>query len=287
MGSKDIVEKTLESYNDVFADIVNVLLFDGDEVIKENELQPAREKSMYKIDGKVYQQERDIAKFWKNGEIQIAFFGIENQTSVDNDMPLRVISYDGAAYRNQLKAGKKRYPVITLILYFGDKKWEKPKCILDCFEVPERIKAFVSDYKINIFEIPKLTSEKISKFKSDFKIIADYFVHKEKYSGLPDKIKHVDEFLSLMAVLTNDNRFEKEYNKTIINKKGGISMCEVLDLAEKRGEQRGEKRGEKRGAEKVMISVVRKLINDSRMTVNEIAKLLDIPEAKVIELEKM
>lgn len=67
MGSKDIVEKTLESYNDVFADIVNVLLFDGDEVIKENELQPAREKSMYKIDGKVYQQERDIAKFWKNG----------------------------------------------------------------------------------------------------------------------------------------------------------------------------------------------------------------------------
>ena len=86
-----------------------------------------------------------------------------------------------------------------------------------------------------------------------------------------------------MAVLTNDNRFEKEYNKTIIDKKGGISMCEVLDLAEKRGEQRGEKRG----AEKVMISVVRKLINDSKMTVNEIAKLLDIPEAKVIELEKM
>lgn len=238
MGSKDIVEKTLESYNDVFADIVNVLLFDGDEVIKENELQPAREKSMYKIDGKVYQQERDIAKFWKNGEIQIAFLGIENQTSVDNDMPLRVISYDGAAYRNQLKAGKKRYPVITLILYFGEKKWEKPKCILDCFEVP-------------------------------------------------DKIKHVDEFLSLMAVLTNDNRFEKEYNKAIIDKKGGISMCEVLDLAEKRGEQRGEKRGEKRGAEKVMISVVRKLINDSKMTVNEIANLLDIPEAKVIELEKM
>ena len=73
MGSKDIVEKTLESYNDVFADIVNVLLFDGDEVIKENELQPTREKSMYKIDGKVYQQERDIAKFWKNGRNQNVF----------------------------------------------------------------------------------------------------------------------------------------------------------------------------------------------------------------------
>lgn len=29
MGEKDIIEKILESYNDVFADIVNVLLFKG------------------------------------------------------------------------------------------------------------------------------------------------------------------------------------------------------------------------------------------------------------------
>ncbi len=29
MGQKDIAEKTLEAYNDVFADIVNVLLFNG------------------------------------------------------------------------------------------------------------------------------------------------------------------------------------------------------------------------------------------------------------------
>ena len=29
LGEKDITEKTLEDYADVFADIVNVLLFDG------------------------------------------------------------------------------------------------------------------------------------------------------------------------------------------------------------------------------------------------------------------
>ena len=29
LGGKDIAEKTLEAYNEVFADIVNVLLFDG------------------------------------------------------------------------------------------------------------------------------------------------------------------------------------------------------------------------------------------------------------------
>ena len=36
MGEKDIAEKTLEAYNDVFADIVNVLLFDGKRLVQEN-----------------------------------------------------------------------------------------------------------------------------------------------------------------------------------------------------------------------------------------------------------
>lgn len=39
MSEKDIAEKTLEAYNDVFADIVNGLLFDGKEVVKEEELE--------------------------------------------------------------------------------------------------------------------------------------------------------------------------------------------------------------------------------------------------------
>ena len=35
MAEKDITEKNLEALNDVFADIVNVLLFKGEQVINE------------------------------------------------------------------------------------------------------------------------------------------------------------------------------------------------------------------------------------------------------------
>ena len=45
MGAKDVVEKTLEEYNDVFADIVNVLLFHGQRIIKEDELDDALPRS--------------------------------------------------------------------------------------------------------------------------------------------------------------------------------------------------------------------------------------------------
>lgn len=48
MGEKDAAEKTLESYNDVFADIVNGLLFNGKQVVKENELKAESENSIYK-----------------------------------------------------------------------------------------------------------------------------------------------------------------------------------------------------------------------------------------------
>ena len=130
MGEKDITEKTLASYNDVFSDIVNGLLFDGRPVIDPDALSDITPYSMYKADGKVHEQERDVSKFLKTAgnteqEIRIAFLGFEHQTSYDKDMPLRVIGYDGAAYRAELSA-KERYPVITIVLYFGNTHWRFP-----------------------------------------------------------------------------------------------------------------------------------------------------------------
>mgnify|MGYP000945321093 FL=1 len=54
MQEKDITQKMLEQFNDVFSDIVNVLLFDGKDVVDENSLIDTPTKSMMKIDGKVH-----------------------------------------------------------------------------------------------------------------------------------------------------------------------------------------------------------------------------------------
>lgn len=69
MGEKDATEKTLESYADVFADIVNVLLFEGKRIIDPEDLQDALPRSVYKADEKIHEQERDTAKFWLSGQI--------------------------------------------------------------------------------------------------------------------------------------------------------------------------------------------------------------------------
>ena len=59
---KDITQKTLERYNDVFADIINVLLFNGENVVLEDSLIDAIPMSTLKMEGKIKSQYRDIAK---------------------------------------------------------------------------------------------------------------------------------------------------------------------------------------------------------------------------------
>ena len=51
LGGKDISEKILEGYNDVFSDIVNVLLFDGKEVLLPDELEDQAPHSYSITDG--------------------------------------------------------------------------------------------------------------------------------------------------------------------------------------------------------------------------------------------
>ena len=120
MQEKDVTEKMLEKYNDVFADILNVLLFGGRNVVDEDTLTDALPMSMLKIDGRVRTQERDIAKYWRKNKINVALFGLENQTVPNKLMPLRVFGYDGAEYVKQSRKeniDKAKYPVITLVLY--------------------------------------------------------------------------------------------------------------------------------------------------------------------------
>lgn len=66
MGQKDLSERRLFEFNDVFADAVNGLLFSGEEVVKEEELEDIPSKSnLRKANGKLTYQERDVSKLWK------------------------------------------------------------------------------------------------------------------------------------------------------------------------------------------------------------------------------
>ena len=256
MGQKDIVEKHLLDYGDVFADIVNVLLFNGEEVVKPDEIMATSLRSMYKADSsKLHEMERDVAKYWTRGGVKLALYGLENQTMQEEYMPLRIFGYDGQSYRSQLISEKDNtgevlpvepYPVVTLVLYFGSEPWTKPKTICECFDVPENLKPFVNDFKINLFEIAYLTKEQVEMFKSDFRIVADYFVQmrtNKKYVPSKQVIEHVDELLKFLGVFTGDTHYETVQAGV---KGGTVTMSGFLDAAIQEGIAQGIKQGVER-----------------------------------------
>ena len=295
--SHDTTSKALEAHNDVFADIVNVLLFNGKRIVKEDELEDATVHSSINLDNRTGSQERDVAKYWKGGTIRICIFGFENQTQIDKDMPLRIICYDGASYKQQLLDKKKpeRYPVVTLVLYFGLRRWRRPKRLFDCFEVPKDLAPFIHDYRINVFEIAYLEDEQYDMFTSDFKVVADYYMQIRKnkqYKPSSFELRHVHDVLQMLKELTKNNEFEnvQEEAEMIKTKKGRVTMYNVIGkmLAESRaeGEARGIVKGRAEGEakERRRISTAARKLIARNMPAKDIA---DITGLKLSEVKKL
>ena len=298
LGEKDMTNKILETKNKIFADIMNVFLFNGEQVVKEDELTPADIESHYKADGSIHSQERDILKFYANAVIGIkSVIGVENQSDVDQFMPIRIFSYDGAEYRHQyadLKSGKikRGYPVVTLLLYFGTEDWNYGKNLHSCLDIPERLLPFVNDYKMNFFSMKDLTKEQINMFQTDFKVIAEFFHalgNGEEYHPSSQILEYPEEVIDMISVFSKDKRFRDEYNAmSEETKQGGISMCEIYDKIQAdgvakgieqgiaqgiaQGIEQGKKEGIAQGEELGKLKTLAGLVKDGILTLAQAAK---------------
>ena len=88
MGEKDVSEKILEDYNDVFSDIINGLVFKGEQVVQPEELRNSAVHSQYKADdNKLHELERDVTKHWVGHAAELAIASFENETKAENGCP--------------------------------------------------------------------------------------------------------------------------------------------------------------------------------------------------------
>ena len=151
MGKKDILTKQYLAQDDVFADAFNYYFFDGEEVIKPEELkeQDATELAVIDKMNKVFtsQKMRDVLKLCNIKHSKYAtmvLLGIEGQTNIHYAMPVRDYLYDALNYASQVENIRKQHednkdlsgderisgfsredhilPVITLCICFDKKK---------------------------------------------------------------------------------------------------------------------------------------------------------------------
>ena len=92
-------------------------------------------------------------------------------------MPLRVMGYDYSTYKKQyddnaakrkkekgltedeylsgMKKTDKFIPVITIVIYYGEKPWDGAVSLHGMLNIPKAMETFVNDYKIHLVEAGK------------------------------------------------------------------------------------------------------------------------------------
>ena len=245
MAEKDMAEKKLEDYPEVFTDIVNTLLFSDSSIrLDENKIVDGPTESIYKAEEQDKEQRRDTFKYYDIGNKGILFcvaaYGIENQSTIDNVMPVRIMNYDASAYKSQvfgLKSSSKQtnqkrkriYPVITIVLNFSEKEWKTSRSLYDMMALPSDLAKYVQDYKINVFDVAFLEDDVIEKFTSDFKAVARFFKDKRLRLEANDtiEIKHPAENADLFSVFTGDEGYRDAVPNVIKKKEKGevITVC--------------------------------------------------------------
>ena len=240
MGAKDLAEKNLLQYKDVFSDIVNVNLFGGRCYVSAEELsrEPGELITKAVSDDKLWQLQMDVPMKCKKNNRSF-FLCLENQSDKNNVMPVRDMGYQHAKYMEQIKEVKesnrktgnypnpmtkelndsqKLSPVITLVLNYSQKEWETT------------IRQYQSDFKYIV---------RYLSCGNDRRKLDEYFQTTEF------QLDHPEAFLDWLSAVTNDRRYRKA--KELIQKterKGGkINMCVLLDMYEERGEARGIEKG--------------------------------------------
>ena len=247
MGAKDLAEKNLLQYKDVFSDIVNVNLFGGRCYVSAKELsrEPGELITKAVSDDKLRQLQMDVPMKCKKHNRSF-FLCLENQSDKNNVMPVRDMGYQHAKYMEQIKAAKesnqktsnypnpmtkelndsqKLSPVITLVLNYSQKEWETT------------IRQYQSDFKYIV---------RYLSCGNDRRKLDEYFQTTEF------QLDHPEAFLDWLSAVTNDRRYRKakELIEETEGKGGKINMCVLLDMYEERGIEKGIAQGEARGMAK-------------------------------------
>lgn len=272
---KDTVEKCLEEYEDVFADIFDNLVLKGMGAVRAEDLALQSASSYSRMhDGPLRGGMRDIRMESRWRDTYRLICGIENQTDIDNTMPERIMGYEYADYEAQVKrimaenrklkksAGAKRIfkhqklnPVITGVLYYGDKEWKSPLHLHDMLQFPkgleEKLKPYVADYPMNLIQVARLTEEERCRLTSDFRIVAEYLACKDDEGKWREFIKsekeilHIEELLDVLLEISKDEHYLKLRN--VIRKEGRRkekwNMCKIAETLDRSGFERGIERG--------------------------------------------
>lgn len=305
MGVKDTKAKEYLADNGRFADLCNVVLFHGVQMIRAEDLKErdsAEVLSVLGSEGKELQIQklRDLLKqvvVKSYGSAYIMLVGIEAQADVHYAMPVKVMTYDVLNYGAQVKKAARNHrderkhgtnaeflsgfhkedkltPVITITVYLGTEKWDGPRKLSDMFREKDAwLKSLISDYKIHLV-VPREMD--------------DFSLFQTSLGAVLEVIKASEDKEAMRTLFATNPRYKAMDNESVlaintfiggnfpIAQEGGITnMCKALEDMRKEDIQTGIDVG---------VDLTKKVIrlNSLGCTPEKIAEEMKISKEKVM-----
>ncbi len=270
MGRLDVCSKTYTRRNEIVADLVNYTIYKGKHTIREEDIteKDTTELAMpYKQDGRKLNilgkdRLRDVLKHCSLHETADATYliiGIENQAKIHYAMCVRNMFMDAMNYAAQVeKIAKtnrnfrnyetedeflsgmtkidKLKPVVTLVVYWGEEKWDAARSLHEMLDGNEEILQYVADYKLNLiipdeiddFDKFQTNIGKIFKLmtcRSDKKKFVEVLENEDVFYGLDNVEK---ELIRLTTSFKIPERIEKGEREI---------MCKAVEDLKEEGRQ--------------------------------------------------
>ena len=312
MSTKDTLAKDYMSNNERFADLFNFLLFNGEKVIKAEDLtvqDPTEVISLGEGAGLLQEQRpRDLLKnatLMKDDSCYYVLLGLENQSDIQYAMPVKALLYDVLNYGRQVKnissnhkelrdiKGRefisgfsktdKIIPIITLTVYWGSEEWDAPRCLHDMMVIPEGLEKFVNDYKLNLIIPREVADSDFEKLTTELRLVLSFL----KTVNDPDATKQLVESDEGFKNVTGDTvnmlniygnaKFKRVKNQEVIN------VCDVFEEIEKMAKAEGKIEGKIEGA----VEAVDRLTKDAGMTLQTACKFAGITPEEYESFKKI
>lgn len=184
MGKQDMKDRPFFSDAERFAELINHSVYRGKRILLPENLILLK-RTYPSLSGTSGEKERDVVMKDKKRNM---CYGVEIETESDYSMPERIMAYDACEYEYQIKKIHKRhmdkgdyegyrekksrmkekdflFPMITVVLYLGEGRWEGRSSLSQMFHIPDEERNEPGIYPIDY----------------DFPLIEADFVNPEQY----------------------------------------------------------------------------------------------------------
>lgn len=286
--NKDELAKEYFCDEKVFADLANLSLYQGKQIIHPEQLK--------ELDSVMMQKRRDVLKKWITAEGNEMFLGIEVQAVVDPSMPVRIMEYDVTLYKRQIKLKQQEHdrrklqkgeflsgirstdrlhPIITMVVNLSGEKWNGAKSLNEILDYQGQ----ANDYEIKMIDPQKITEKELNSCRSEVRKLIRVMASAQKkedlnrclqrkeYQEVESKTAQMIWAFTNMEIPLNNKEGEKQ------------NMCKAMEELKMDWKEIGKKEEKIRTAEKMLSDglsdeLIGKYVDLSANTIRELRKKL-------------